>query len=73
VRLSKVWEIVQLNEGDAVTIRVPHYHLTLSNERCIAHGHDDVVILLDKLSSKFRFGPVIDCEHPTKAETAEAD
>jgi hypothetical protein len=56
-----------------VTIRVPHYHLTLSNERCIAHGHDDVVILLDKLSSKFRFGPVIDCEHPTKAETAEAD
>lgn len=68
--MSKVWEIVQLNEGDAVTIRVPHYQLTLSNERCMAPGHDDVVILLDKLSSKFKFGPVIDCEHPLKATEA---
>jgi hypothetical protein len=67
--LSKVWELVSLNEGDAVTIRVPHYHLTLANTRCIAYGDDDVVILLDKLSSKFRFGPRITCENPLASET----
>ena len=66
--MSKVWELVSLSEGDAVTIRVPHYHLTLANERCIAYGDDDVVILLDKLSSKFRFGPRITCDNPPAKE-----
>lgn len=60
--MSKVWELVQLSEGDAVTIRIPHYQLTVANIRCM--GNDDVIIMLDKLSSKFRFGPRITCDNP---------
>jgi hypothetical protein len=62
--LSKVWELVSLSEGDVVTIRVPHYHLSLANVRCIQGEDEEVVILLDKLSSKFRFGPRIKCGSP---------
>lgn len=65
--MSKVWELVSLSEGDAVTIRVPHYHLTIANIRCIQGQEDNVVILLDKLTSKFRFGPRITCDNPPKA------
>ena len=65
--MSKVWELVSLNEGDAVTIKVPHYHLTIANIRCVQGQEDNVVILLDKLTSKFRFGPRITCDNPPKA------
>lgn len=67
--MSKVWELVSLSEGDAVTIKVPHYHLTLANIHCIAGENDDVVILLDKVTSKFRFGPRIKCGSPLAKET----
>lgn len=62
--MSKVWELVSLSEGDAVTIRVPHYVLTVANLRCIPSDDDNVVILLDKITSKFRFAPRITCDRP---------
>lgn len=65
--MSKVWELVSLSEGDAVAVRVPHYLLTVANIRCIQGQDDNVVILLDKLTSKFRFGPRITCVNPPKA------
>lgn len=59
--MSSAWEMVNLDPGDLVVLRLPMYWLTVANKRCWYTDADGVVVLLNKADGRLRIGERILC------------
>jgi hypothetical protein len=65
--MSSVWEIVNLDPADAVTLMVNGYILTIANARCYWKPEDGVIVMLEKSTGRLRLGLRGGCNGPIPA------